>query len=288
MHYIFIVNPTSGKGKALKISKKIVEVCNELKLNYDIHYTSYPKEATEIALKYKNENNIIFSVGGDGTLLEVLNGVVGTKNLLGIVPAGSGNDFYRVLEDTSEEYIKTDIGKVNDTYFLNVTSFGIDAETAKNVLLMKKLKVPSSLVYIFSLIYTFLKYKQNYFEFKTDKIKEEGKFTILTICNGNFYGGGFHIAPYASVKDGYFDIYYVKKISKLKILKLVGKLKAGTHENSIHVNKIIDNKISIESDTELICNIDGEIIRDKKFEIKLIKDGINLYNNKSLVNKFLN
>ncbi len=157
MHYIFIVNPTSGKGKALKISKKIVEVCNELKLNYDIHYTSYPKEATEIALKYKNENNIIFSVGGDGTLLEVLNGVVGTKNLLGIVPAGSGNDFYRVLEDTSEEYIKTDIGKVNDTYFLNVTSFGIDAETAKNVLLMKKLKVPSSLVYIFSLIYTFLK-----------------------------------------------------------------------------------------------------------------------------------
>ncbi len=74
----------------------------------------------------------------------------------------------------------------------------------------------------------------------------------------------------------------------MKILKLVGKLKAGTHENSIHVNKIIDNKISIESDTELICNIDGEIIRDKKFEIKLIKDGINLYNNKSLVNKFLN
>lgn len=289
MEYIFIINPTSGKGRTLQVSKKIIEVCEELGINYQIHFTTKPKEATEIALKYKNDKSIIYSVGGDGTLLEVLNGVVGTNNLLGVIPAGSGNDFYKVLEDTDEEFISVDVGKVNSLYFINVLSFGIDAHTAENANIIKNNKnVSPSLVYILSLVQTFLKFKHENFNFKVDDITKEGKFTVLTICNGRFYGKGFKIAPYASVKDGLFDIYFVDEIDKLKILKLVGQLKQGSHGGSKYVTRLTSDKVLVSSDKELLCNVDGEIIKGKRFKIELIKDGVNLYNNKDLVKRILN
>lgn len=287
MKYVFIVNPISGKGKALKVSEKIIEVCEELNLDYEIHYTTEPKEATKIALEYKNDKRVIYSVGGDGTLLEVLNGVVGTKNLLGVIPAGSGNDFYKVLEDAKEEFFSVDIGKVNDLYFINVLSFGIDAETAENTNIMKKKGVPSRLIYITSLIYTFLKFKHKNFKFKIDAIEKEGKFTVLTICNGNFYGKGFHIAPYASVKDGLFDIYFVEQLTKLKIISLVGQLRKGTHENSKYVTKLTSDNAIVSSEYQISCNVDGEIIKGKEFNIELIKNGVNVYNNPILVKKIM-
>ena len=109
MKHIFIVNPISGKGKTLKTVDRIKKVCEEEHLDYEIHYTEYPQEATKIARKYRFTKNIIYSVGGDGTLNEVLNGIVGTKNLLGVIPSGSGNDFYKTLSKIDEEYPVIDI-----------------------------------------------------------------------------------------------------------------------------------------------------------------------------------
>ena len=73
MKHVFIVNPISGRGKALKVSLGIKKICEEEKLDYEIHYTNGPKDATRIAKKVKGSKNIIYSVGGDGTLNEVLN-----------------------------------------------------------------------------------------------------------------------------------------------------------------------------------------------------------------------
>jgi YegS/Rv2252/BmrU family lipid kinase len=284
MKHIFIVNPVSGRGHALKISKKIIEVCKNLKLKFKMYYTSKPKEATLIAKRFKNKKYIIYSVGGDGTLLEVLNGVVNTKNLLGVVPAGSGNDFYRVLNNTDELYPKVDVGLVNETYFLNVASFGIDAEIALNANKLKLKKIPSP--YNVGILYTFFKYKFKDIKYKIKNQIKKSKITLITICNGRFYGKGYKIAPYASVKDGLFDIYFVDKISKFIIPNLILKLKKGTHELSSYVHKKLSNKIYIESDENIICNIDGEIMVGNKFNVKLLKNKVTLYNNKELISKF--
>ena len=159
MKHIFIVNPISGKGNALKIADKIKKVCEKKGLDYEMYYTEYPGEAKRIAKKYIFSKNIIYSVGGDGTLNEVLNGVVGTKNLLAVVPAGSGNDFYKTLSKIDEKTPTIDIGKINNRYFINIVSIGIDAEVADNVSLMKKRKIPPKQIYNASLVYTFFKYK---------------------------------------------------------------------------------------------------------------------------------
>ena len=288
MKHIFIVNPISGKGKTLKTVDRIKKVCEEEHLDYEIHYTEYPQEATKIARKYRFTKNIIYSVGGDGTLNEVLNGIVGTKNLLCVIPSGSGNDFYKTLSKIDEEYPVIDIGKVNDHYFINIISIGIDAEVANNVSLMKKRKVPTNQIYNASLIYTFFKYKYKDIELSIDEQEQrKGKCTILTICNGQVYGGGYKIAPSAKLTDGYFDVYYVEKVNKPSLLSLINMLKQGIHERHNKVHKSHATKVNFKCDKELVCNIDGETIIAKKFNVKIIPNAITIYNNKELLKKFL-
>lgn len=287
MKHVFIVNPVSGRGKALKVSLGIKKICEEEKLDYEIHYTNGPKDATKIAKKVKGSKNIIYSVGGDGTLNEVLNGVIGTKNMLAVIPAGSGNDFYRTLSKMDDEMPLIDVGKVNGKYFLNVVSIGIDAEVAKNAEVMKKLKVPTSQIYNASIVYTFFKYKFKDIEFSVDNTRSKNKCTILTICNGKMYGGGYKIAPEALLSDGYFDVYIVDKISKPTLPFLLGKLKKGTHESLKEVHKSKATKIKFKCDYDLVCNVDGEIMIDRKFNIKILPKSLLIYNNKKLINRFM-
>lgn len=287
MKHVFIVNPISGRGKALKVSLGIKKICEEEKLDYEIHYTNGPKDATKIAKKVKGSKNIIYSVGGDGTLNEVLNGVIGTKNMLAVIPAGSGNDFYRTLSKMDDEMPLIDVGKVNGKYFLNVVSIGIDAEVAKNAEVMKKLKVPTSQIYNASIVYTFFKYKFKDIEFSVDNTRSKNKCTILTICNGKMYGGGYKIAPEALLSDGYFDVYIVDKISKPTLPFLLGKLKKGTHESLKEVHKSKATKIKFKCDYDLVCNVDGEIMIDRKFNIKILPKSLLIYNNKKLINRFM-
>ena len=195
MTHVFIVNPFAGGGKSLKILNKIKEVCNKENIDYIVRFTKAPNDATKIAREYENLGGIIYSVGGDGTMNEVLNGIVGSKNLFGILPAGSGNDFHRVLMAMDEISPTIDIGKINDRYFINIACIGIDADVANNVTLMKKTKIPPSQIYNISILYTFFKYKYKNLEFNLNNSQIKDKFTLLAICNGKYYGGGYKIAP---------------------------------------------------------------------------------------------
>ena len=92
MKYIFIVNEGAGKGKSQKILPKIEEECQKRKYDYEIRKITKEKSGYDIALEYKNQENVIYVVGGDGTLAITLPALVGNRNKLGIIPAGSGND----------------------------------------------------------------------------------------------------------------------------------------------------------------------------------------------------
>ncbi|WP_187119280.1 diacylglycerol/lipid kinase family protein, partial [Clostridium polynesiense] len=104
MKHLFIINPEAGKGKALGYIEIIHRVFENIKEPYFIEITKYPGHATEIVQKYSLKGEYrVYSIGGDGTLNEVLNGVVGTKSTLAIVPAGSGNDFIKNITSTKDE-----------------------------------------------------------------------------------------------------------------------------------------------------------------------------------------
>ena len=286
MKYVFIINPASGKTDYDKIKQNIMKTLeNE---NYEIYETKAPKEATEIASRFKNEEDtIVYSVGGDGTLNEVVNGIAKGKCKLGIIPTGSGNDFYRTLKEAQTENVRLDLGKVNGRYFINIASVGMDAETCNNANKIKsKIKLHSS--YYLALIHTFLTFKSKSLKLKIDKNVYAGDYIIAAICNGKYYGGGFKIAPVASFDYNQFDIYLVSKASKFKLIKILLALLKSEHEKYNEVRKYTGKNITITSENNLIVNIDGEITISKNIKIEMIEDALIIYNNNELVQKIMN
>lgn len=283
MKYIFIVNPNAGRGRCQKLLPKIEEKCKEKEREYEIRYISEEKSGYDIAMEYKDEENVIYVVGGDGTLSITLPALVGAKNKLGIIPAGSGNDTYRTIKTMEDGEALIDLGKINDTYFINVACTGVDAEVANNLDKFRDTIIPTSQLYNASIIYTFVTFKCKKIKIKTSIKNIEDKYTVLSICNGSYYGGGFKIAPKSRLTDGLLDIYYAEKMPKIKMIPLILKLKNGKHEGKRRIHKFRTNHVELELDEQITFNVDGEKLSGKKFVIDVLPKAITLYNDKEFV-----
>lgn len=287
MKYIFIINKIAGRGRGLKILPNIENICKQKNLEYEIRYITKEKSGAEIAREYEKEENVIYVVGGDGTITMTLAGIVGTKNKLGIIPAGSGNDTYRAIKVLPKGENLIDLAKINDTYFINVACTGLDAEVANNVDIVKNAKIPPSQIYNASIIYTFIKFKFKKVKLVTNIKTIEEKYTILTICNGSYYGGGFNIAPKSQLTDGLLDIYFAEKMPKLKMIPLLLKVKNGKHEGKRRVHKFRTNHVELELEEEITFNVDGEKLTNKHFIIDVLQKAISIYNDDELVQSII-
>lgn len=287
MKYIFIVNEIAGRGKYKKILPNIEKACNKRKIEYEIKYVTEQVDSKEVLKQYKDEENIIYSVGGDGTVSNVLPGIVGTKNKLAIIPSGSGNDTYRTIKELPKGETAIDLAKINDRYFINVACTGLDAEVANNLDIVKKAKIPTSQLYNASLIYTFFHFRFKKVKLQTKVKTIESKYSILSICNGGYYGGGFNIAPKSQLTDGLLDIYYVEKMHKISMIPLMLKLKKGKHEGKRRVHKFRTNHVEIELQENITFNIDGEKLTNNKFMIDILPKEITIYNDDEFVKEIM-
>ncbi|MFL0268434.1 diacylglycerol/lipid kinase family protein [Candidatus Clostridium radicumherbarum] len=292
MKHLFIINPIAGKGKTLKLIPIIEKVFKARNEEFVIEITKYIGHAAEIAEKYSNEEDYrVYSVGGDGTLNEVLNGIVNTNSSLAVIPSGTGNDFIKSIFKYNKKIsmedilIKTingkeeriDLGKVNDRYFLNIASVGFDAEVAYNSNKFKKLPlINGRLAYILGLLLTVLKYKNYDLNIKIDNTSLRLNSLLVAVANGRYYGGGINVAPKANLKDGFFDVCLIKRVGRLKILGLFPKVINGTHETIKEVNFKNGKAVHIISKEDLAFNIDGEIIRGKEAEFQIINHGVQI------------
>lgn len=287
MKYIFIINAIAGRGRYKKILPNIEKICKERKIEYEIRYISEEKDGSQIALEYKDEENAIYVVGGDGTITRTLAGIVGTKNKLGVIPSGSGNDTYRTIKMLPKGETKIDLAKINDTYFINVACTGVDAEVANNLDKLKETKIPTSQLYNASIVYTFVKFKHKRMKLHTSIKDIDSKYTILSICNGAYYGGGFNIAPKAELTDGLLDIYYAEKMSKIKMIPLLLKMKRGKHEGKRKIHKFRTNHVEIDFEEEITFNVDGEKVTNNHFTIDILPKIITLYNDDEFVEEVI-
>lgn len=287
MKYIFIINAIAGRGKYKEILPNIKKVCKNRNIKFEIRYITEKVSGEDIVKEYKNEENIIYVVGGDGTLTRTIPGIIGTKNKLAIIPSGSGNDTYKTIKTLPYGENVIDLGKINNTYFINVACAGLDAEVANNIDKLRNTKIPTKHLYTASIIYTFINYKFNKAIFKT-KIKNiSAKYSTISICNGAYYGGGYKIAPKSQLTDGLLDVYFIDKMSRVRIIKLLLKLKNGKHEGKKKVHKFRTNHVEIEIEKEITFNVDGEKLTDKKFVIDIIPKAITVYNDNDFVNELL-
>ncbi len=287
MKYIFIINAIAGRGRYKKILPNIERICKERDIEYEIRYISEEKDGSQIALEYKDEENVIYVVGGDGTITKSIAGIVGTKNKLGVIPSGSGNDTYRTIKMLPKGETKIDLAKINDTYFINVACTGVDAEVANNLDKLKETKIPTSQLYNASIVYTFVKFKHKRMKLHTSIKDIDSKYTILSICNGAYYGGGFNIAPKAELTDGLLDIYYAEKMSKIKMIPLLLKMKRGKHEGKRKIHKFRTNHVEIDFEEEITFNVDGEKVTNNHFTIDILPKIITVYNDDEFIEEVI-
>lgn len=288
MKFVFLLNRfTIGKDLD-KIIDKIKKAAIKHNLDYIIEINSLDYSTEEILKKYQ-ENYIIMTVGGDGLVNRVLNCIIGTSNILGVIPYGTGNDLYKSIKKQYQDKInECDLIKINDKYFINTACFGIDADVANNESVMKSKLIPKKFKYIFGLIWTFIKYKGRYLEVYIDNEKYKEKFTTVAVCNGEYYGNGFNINPYSELNNGLFDVLIAPYIKKINLITLILGMKKGKHIKDKNIIIKHSNNMIIKSRDNIKCNIDGEILEAKEFNISVLEKKMKIYYNEELIKDILN
>lgn len=275
--HLFIVNPVAGNGIAIKMTGTIHKLFKELKLkyqdiSYEIVYTKEEGHATQIAKKYSAMGDYrIYAVGGDGTLNEVLNGMMGSGSSLGCIPGGSGNDFIKSLVETFDrrrilmntvlgQVEEIDVPSVDGRYFINIASMGFDASVVNNVEKWKNIKyLPNKFAYLASVLDTAKDFQNLSLKIVVDGKEIVTEAFMVAIANAKYYGGGIKIAPEADYKDGLLDVLLVRDINRAKIMKFLPKAIPGKHMGLEEVTLLRGKQIDLYSDEPVFVNIDGEL-----------------------------
>ena len=281
----FIVNPTAGGKKGKKIMKIIHVLTKRLEkenVDYTIHIVKELKGSrSKTEELIKNGATDIISVGGDGTLHEIINGFSNFEKVnLGIIPCGTGNDFARAINlpknpiqalelilHNKPQY--TDYMQMPTVRGLNIIGTGIDVDVLKRYNALKK---KNKFGYTKCLIKTLIDFEYTNFTVEIDGEKTSFRSFIAGVCNGYRFGGGIPICPIASVTDNVLDFIAVKEIPRIKIIGAFLKLKAGKIlklKQSIY-KKI--KEIKITSDKLFTVNVDGELYENIPFEVKIVSN----------------
>ena len=284
MKHIFMVNRFSLNSKLDYYVGKLKAAAEKLKLDYIIDINSEDTTTEDILKKYENKKYIVYAVGGDGILNRVVNALYSTQNQIGCIPLGTGNDFHRTMRELfADGDNKVDLIKCNNRYFINVACFGVDADIANDDKIVHNKLIPKSLQYKVSVVKHICTFKPYNFKMEWDKKKDASKLALVTICNANYYGGGFHINPNGSYNDGKLDIYIVRAYKRMKLIKYLLKILKSQHQELDFVEHVRTNSFKIVADREIDANLDGERLRNKSFDLKVIPKGISIYYNQDLI-----
>ncbi|UCG77420.1 MAG: diacylglycerol kinase family lipid kinase [Nitrospirota bacterium] len=281
--WAFIINPAAGNGKASGFSDIINKMAARFGVKHQLIKTKKKKHASDIAsdLSAKGTDYII-AVGGDGTVSEVAAGVIGTGSTLGVVPAGSGNDFIPMLgypESFSEtewkslfraRTIEMDVGECNGNYFINGMGFGIDAQIAADTQATAKERGGTG-SYFRHIIKNLFLYREKPIRLLTKGKEQLTSCFIKTIGIGRRFGGGYRITDGAIANDGLFDICTVDRLNLLQRLRLFPKVSKGKHIGDRKVDYFRTSSIEIETEETVPYHLDGEVYFDRKFSVKILK-----------------
>ncbi len=293
MRHVFILNPAAGKHQsALTIVPEIEAFFKRYPMQYAIHTTTAPGEATEMARTEaaKGDAVRVYACGGDGTLLEVASGVVGLDNAeLACIPCGSGNDFVRLWpEETRFRDIalqvmgtaqKLDAIRCNGKLSLNLCSMGLDANIADRMAQYKHLPLVSgSMAYNLALVKEFCRPIGQKMKIVMDtvggKVEREGEYLFALAANGQYYGGGYHGAPLSQPDDGVLDFILIKKISHLRVLTILGKYKRGEHMDLDCCESFRGTSMTVSAEKPLVYNTDGECDHATQVEFSVLPSAI--------------
>ncbi len=232
---VHLVNPAACGGKHAAMAKRLAEnTGGEVVLS---QYSRFAEDyAAELFTKDPFAHLVVY--GGDGTICEVVNGIMKSGNnhtaSFSVIPTGSGNDFSAFANDSAgfkkSELQRLDLCRANDRYFINVLNIGFDCNVVNRTARLKKNPLlRGKMSYIAGLAEELIWKKPIPAKITIDNGEELDTTVTLTLCaNGRFYGGGFAAAPLAQLQDGLMDVVIVKDLTRRKFIGMVGDYKKGT------------------------------------------------------------
>jgi len=269
-----IVNPRAGRGAAQRLAPAVLARLCGCGLACEARATRAPGDASRLtseALRAGAE--CVAVLGGDGTLNEAVNGYIGVARdgqALAVIPAGTGNDFAKMLGAGGDwraacERIATgasrrvDAGRCNGRYFANGIGAGFDAQVALEANTLGWLR--GNAVYGAAVAKTLLlRYATPHARITHDGGVHEGRITMLAAANGRTYGGAFRIAPGADVADGLLELMVAERLSRAGIIGFIPHVLRGTHVGRRGVMLVRTRRLTVETEQPLPVHADGEII----------------------------
>ena len=296
MKHVFIINPNAGKQDSRQKIYDMADVLREKHgLDVECILTRKQGHATELArrLCQSGEELRFYACGGDGTVNEVANGIIGYDNAaMTVIPIGTGNDFLKNFGDHADLFADAenlwdspafpiDAIDVNGRIALTIACSGLDARVAADVHKYSEsplLDGKGSYVYALAVNFLF-KPISSHWTLELDGEATEGDWAVIAVCNGRYYGGGFMPMPEARMDDGIMNVMIVDKISKLEFLRFVGLYSKGEYRKVPQVAHGYTPKVvRIRSEQEdIVTCLDGECMVSSDITIRLADKRLNFF-----------
>lgn len=285
-----IYNPTSGRELFKKHLPEVLQKLEQAGYETSCHATTGAGDATEAARQaVERKFDVVIAAGGDGTLNEVVNGLVGAEHRpkFGIIPVGTTNDFARAIgvngsiEEAADIIcdgysVPLDIGRANDKCFINIAGGGRITELTFEV--PSKLKtVLGQLAYYLKGIEMLPSLNPTYVEIEYDGKLLNEEITLFLITNTTSVGGFEKVAPYASINDGLFDLLILRKGSIADLIKAASQALRGEHINNPQILYTQANRIKVHTPEKLMINLDGEYGGDAPMEFENLYHHLELF-----------
>ena len=295
----FIVNPTAGAGKTAKKWPQIMGLLKHIGLRFEHDLTEAPGHAVELArLAVKKGCELVVSVGGDGTINEVVNGLYDSGSigdvLLGIISTGTGGDYVRtvgvprpyeeacqclmrprklVVDLGAIEYMNN--GMMTRRLFVNFAGLGFDAEIVRRTTQEFK-ALGSTASYLAGLFATLLFYKNKEISVILDGEAEERRICSVIMNNGKYGGGGMLTAPDADLEDGFLDVLIIGDLSRPDLLWSLPRIYKGTHLTHPKVTMRRAREVEIRSAHQLCLQADGELLGEAPARFHVLPAALNI------------
>ncbi len=286
---IFIINPIAGKGKGLMIETEIQSYFNQKNVEFETFLTESIGHATEITNQVLTKNpDIIVACGGDGTINEVAQALVGSNVALGIIPIGSGNGLAANLHipKTTEKAFETilnakinkiDAGKINENYFFSNMGLGIDADVINNY---AQTKTRNFLGYVTASTKAIFNFQPKKFNIELDNEHTlDDDFYFVFCSNSNEAGYGISFSPNAKLNDGKLDFLAVKKLNFIQQIQFSANVLGKRIEKMKQAKVLQVNSVKFNSkQTKTIAQVDGEavIFNQNSIEVSIIPNALNV------------
>lgn len=293
MKHLFIINPAAGSSDhTMEYSSAIRTACDARRLNYEIRVSMGPGDCARIAqdAAKTGQELRIYACGGDGTLNEIVTGIRDFSNAAVTAYAGgSGNDFVRMFDNPAAfsdldqlldaQERRFDLIRVNDDYAFNICSVGLDARIGTDVSSYKRIPFLQGFrAYAVSTVVNVIRGIGEHYVVEINGETIDGEQTMICVCSGQYYGGGFHPVPEADPTDGRLEVLLVKKVSRLQVAGVIGKYKAGKYRRLDNfIRHFTTDSLTIRCDRPNAINLDGELRFAKEIHISVAPEKIRFF-----------